>query len=163
MLFWCYALNYRPEEFFASSFLCRKTVPQHNIWLQKVVQLAVQGFKQSIQRRRLTTKSKYHIQTGLIWRHRQSRISPVTFWVRSPTDFKFSKRILVYSHEQVAGLPPPLSLPPNGLKILDVPIHLNCHFFVRTHRKGTLLPELRILMYLEDQYLSTTSKVVNQC
>ena len=29
-LFWCYALNYRPEEFSVSSFLCRKTVPQHN-------------------------------------------------------------------------------------------------------------------------------------
>ena len=25
-LFWCYALNYRPEKFFVSSFLCRKTL-----------------------------------------------------------------------------------------------------------------------------------------
>ena len=29
-LFRCYALNYRPEESSVSSFLCRKTVPQHN-------------------------------------------------------------------------------------------------------------------------------------
>ena len=70
--------------------------------------------------------------------------------------------MLLYSHEQVAGLPPPLSLPPKGLKILDAPIHLSCHFFVRAHRKGTLHTELGILMYLEDQYLSATSKVVTQ-
>ena len=69
--------------------------------------------------------------------------------------------MLLYSHEQVAGLPPPLSLSPKGLKILDVQIHLSC-FSVRTHHKGTLQPELGILMYLEDQYLSTTSKIVTQ-
>ena len=110
-----------------------------------------------MQRRRLTTKSKYHLPLittlGFPLSH---------FWVRSPTDFKFSKRMLLYSHEQVAGLPPPLSLPPKGLKILDVPIHLSCRFSVRTHNKGTLHPELGILMYLEDQYLSVTSKIVTQ-
>ena len=78
-----------------------------------------------MQRRRLTTKSKYHLPLittlGFPLSH---------FWVRSPTDFKFSKRMLLYSHEQVAGLPPPLSLPPKGLKILDVPIHLSCRFSV---------------------------------
>ena len=37
-----------------------------------------------------------------------------------PPDFKFSKHMLLYSQEQVAGVPPPLSLPPKGLKILDV-------------------------------------------
>ena len=61
MPFWCYALNYRPEEFCFASFLCRKTVPEKNFWLQKVVQLVTQGFKQSIQRRRLTTTSRYHM------------------------------------------------------------------------------------------------------
>ena len=70
--------------------------------------------------------------------------------------------MLLYSHKQVAGLPPPLSLPPKGLKILDVPIHLSCLFSVRTQHKGTLQPELGILMYLEDQNLSTTSKIVTQ-
>ena len=70
--------------------------------------------------------------------------------------------MLLYSHEQVAGLPPPLSLPPKGLKILDVPIHLSCRFSVRTHHNGTLQPELGILMYLEDQYLRTTSNIVTQ-
>ena len=87
-LFWCYALNYRPGEFLVSSFLCRKTVPQHNIWLKKVVQLATQGFKQSIQRRRLTTTSKYYIQTGLTWCHRQSRISSVTLLSTFPQRFQ---------------------------------------------------------------------------
>ena len=29
-LLWCYALNCRPEEFFISSFLCRKTVSQYS-------------------------------------------------------------------------------------------------------------------------------------
>ena len=70
--------------------------------------------------------------------------------------------MLLYSHEQVAGLPPPLSLPPKGLKTLDIPIHLSYRFSVRTHHKGTLQLELGILMYLEDQYLSTTSKTVTQ-
>ena len=41
-LFWYYALNYRPEEFFILSFFYRKTVLQHNVWLQKVVQLVAQ-------------------------------------------------------------------------------------------------------------------------
>ena len=43
------------------------------------------------------------------------------------------------------------SLLPKELKTLDVPIHL------RTHQKGTLQPKLGILLYLYDQYLSTTS------
>ena len=47
-------------------------------------------------------------------------------------------------------------LPPKGLKILDVPIHLSCHFSVRTHWKSTLQPQLGILIY---QYLRTTSNV----
>ena len=59
-LFWSYTLKYRPEELFVSSFLCRKTVPQHNFWFQKVAQLVAQAFKQLTQRRRLTTKSRYH-------------------------------------------------------------------------------------------------------
>ena len=107
-LFWCYALNYRPGEFLVSSFLCRKTVPQHNIWLKKVVQLATQGFKQSIQRRRLTTTSKYTYK--LVWPDVIVNLGfPLShFSVRSPRDFKFSRRILPYNHEQVAGLPPPL-------------------------------------------------------
>ena len=49
--------------------------------------------------------------------------------------------------------------PQKRLKIVDVPIHLSCHFSVRTHHKGTLQPGLGILIYLQDQYLSTTSKI----
>ena len=70
--------------------------------------------------------------------------------------------MLLYSHEQVAVLPPPLSLPPKGLKILDVPIQLSCRFSLRTHHSGTLQLELGILMSLEDQYLRTTSNIVTQ-
>ena len=70
--------------------------------------------------------------------------------------------MLLYRHKQVAGLPPPLSLPPKGLKILDVPIHVSYRFSIRTHPNGTLQPELGILMYLEDQYLRMTSKIVTQ-
>ena len=70
--------------------------------------------------------------------------------------------MLLYRHKQVAGLPPPLSLPPKGLKILDVPIHVSCRFSIRTHPNGTLQAELGILMYLEDQYLRMTSKIVTQ-
>ena len=70
--------------------------------------------------------------------------------------------MLLCSHEQIADLPPPLSLPQKGLKTLDVPIHLNCRFSVTTYHKGTLQLELEILMYLEDEYLSTTSKIVTQ-
>ena len=54
--FWCYALNHRPEKFFVSSIWCRRTVPQHNFWFQKVIQLVVQLFKQLIQWRGLTNK-----------------------------------------------------------------------------------------------------------
>ena len=50
-------LNHRPEEFFISSFLCRKTVPQHNFWFQKNAQLVAQTFEQLIQWKRLTAKS----------------------------------------------------------------------------------------------------------
>ena len=95
----------------------------------------------------------------MFWRHHHSRFSLLHFWVLYPTDFKFSKRILLYSHEHVTGLPSPHSLPPKGLKILHVPIHLRCHFSVGTYHKGTLQPELGILIYLEDQYLSTISKI----
>ena len=57
LLFWslfsCYALNYRPEDFFVLSSLCRKTLLQHSFWFQKVAQLVVQAFKQLIQQRSL--------------------------------------------------------------------------------------------------------------
>ena len=51
------------------------------------------------------------------------------------------------------------SLPPKRLKIIDVPIHLSCHFSVWTKHKGTLEPKLEILIYMQDQYLSATSNV----
>ena len=51
------------------------------------------------------------------------------------------------------------SLPPQRLKILDVPIRLSCYISVRTHHKCTLQPKLGISIYLRDQYLSTTSNV----
>ena len=105
--FWCYALNYRTVKLFASLFLCRKTVPQHNFWFQKVTQLVGQAFKQLIQRRRLTTNSRFHIQIGLIWRHRHSRYSLSHLWVRSSTEFKhivLPKRIPPCSHEHATGL-----------------------------------------------------------
>ena len=51
------------------------------------------------------------------------------------------------------------SLSPKKLKILDVSIHLSCHFSVRTHGKGTLQPKLVILTYLQDLHLSTTSNL----
>ena len=50
-------------------------------------------------------------------------------------------------------------LPSKGLKILDVPIHGSRHFSVTTHQKCTLQPKLGILIYMLDQYLSTTSNV----
>ena len=126
-----------------------------------MVQLVAQGFKQSIQWRRLNTKPRNHIYTGLIWPHLHSRFFLSQFWVRSPTDFKFFKHILLYSQGHITGLPPPHSLPPKGVKIrqFDAPIDLSCHFSVRTHHKGTFQPELGILIYLQGQYLSTTSKV----
>ena len=45
------------------------------------------------------------------------------------------------------------SLPPK------LSIHLSCHFSVKTHHKDTLQPKLGILIYLQDQYLNTTSNV----
>ena len=51
------------------------------------------------------------------------------------------------------------SLPLKRLKIIDVPIHLSCHFSVWTKHKGTLEPKLEILIYMQDQYLSATSNV----
>ena len=76
----------------------------------------------------------------------------------------FPHRIQVHSLLQMQ---PPLqprrcnrpSLPPKSLKILNGPIHQSSHFSVRTHLKGTLQPKLGSLIYLQDQYLSTTSNV----
>ena len=48
---------------------------------------------------------------------------------------------------------------PKRLKIIDVPVHLSCHFSVWTKHKGTLEPKLEILIYMQDQYLSVTSNV----
>ena len=48
---------------------------------------------------------------------------------------------------------------PKRLKIIDVPVHLSCHFSVWTKHKGTLEPKLEILIYMQDQYLSATSNV----
>ena len=70
-----YALNSRPEDFFVSSFSYKQRVPHHNFWFSKMPYLVAQAFKQLIQRRRLTTKSWYHLSIGLIWRHFHSRIS----------------------------------------------------------------------------------------
>ena len=56
----CYALNCRPEEFFISSFLRRKTVWQYSFWFQKVPLLAAQEFKELMQRRRSAPKSRCH-------------------------------------------------------------------------------------------------------
>ena len=94
----------------------------------------------------------------MIWSHCNFRFFLSQFWVRSSTDFKLSKRIVLYSHEQVIGLPPPHNIPPKGLKIIDVPW---CAIFPKEHtnHKGTLQLKLGILLYLQDQYLSTTSKV----
>ena len=72
----------------------------------------------------------------------------------------------IEAHSVLQRHPPLLSrtcnkpcLPPNELKILDVPIHLSCHFSVRTHQKGTLQPNLWIFIYSQDEYLSKTSIV----
>ena len=111
---------------------------------------------QLILRRRLTIKSRYHINWFDLTSSRLG-VSPVTLLSTFPN--KFSKRILFYSHEYVTGLPPPHSLPPKRGKILNVPVYLSCHFSVRTHHKGTLQPKLGILIYLQDQYLNTTSKL----
>ena len=51
------------------------------------------------------------------------------------------------------------SLPPKRLKIIDVPIHLSCHFSVWKKHKDTLEPKLEILIYMKDQYLNVTSNV----
>ena len=48
---------------------------------------------------------------------------------------------------------------PKRLKIINVPVHLSCHFSVWTKHKGTLEPKLEILIYMQDQYLSATSNV----
>ena len=37
--FWFYVLNSRPEKLWVSRFFCRKRVPHHNFWFQKVPQL----------------------------------------------------------------------------------------------------------------------------
>ena len=46
---------------------------------------------------------------------------------------------------------------PKRLKIIDVPVHLSCHFSVWTKHKFILEPKLEILIYMQDQYLSATS------
>ena len=93
----------------------------------------------------------------MIWRHRHSRFSLSHLWVRSATEFKHSflqTQPLLRSRTCHRS-----SLPPKRLKILNVSIPLSCHSSVRTHHKGTLLWKLTILIYLQDQYLSTTSNV----
>ena len=45
---------------------------------------------------------------------------------------------------------------PKRLKIIDVPVHLSCHFSVWTkHNKSILEPKLQL--YMQDQYLTATS------
>ena len=103
-LFWCYALNYRSEEFFVLSLLCRKAIPQENFWFQKGAQLLAQIVKRLIQWTRVTAKSRYHLKIGLIRHHRPSRFSLPHFWVNFPAKFKpivFSKLNICYSHELV--------------------------------------------------------------
>ena len=43
--------------------------------------------------------------------------------------------------------------------MINIPIHESCHYSVRTHHKVTLQPKLRIVINLQDQYLSTISNV----
>ena len=75
---------------------------------------------------------------------------------------KFSHR--VQAHILLQTQPPLQSqtcsrpnLSPKRLKVLDVPIHLSCHFSVRTNHWGTLQTKLGILVYFHDQYLSTSN------
>ena len=94
----------------------------------------------------------------LIWRHHHSWFSLSHFWKCFPTKL----RDIISKERQ-----PPLqsrrcdrtSLLPKRLKIIDVPIHLSCHFSVWTKHKGTLEPELEILIYMQDQYQSASSSV----
>ena len=113
-------LNYRPEEFLYSSFLSRKTVSQHNFWFWKKPKLVAEMFKELIQQRRFTAKT------------RPPPLSLWSLWLRSPTEFKhmiFYKCSLLDSHEDVTCV----FLPRRRLKILNVPINLRYHFSRRTH------------------------------
>ena len=87
-LFWGYVLNYRPEEFFVSSFFNREKVPHYNFWFQKVRQLVFEAFKQLRHRKRLTIKVVDDLSIGLIWRYHYSRSSLSHFRARFPTAFK---------------------------------------------------------------------------
>ena len=49
------------------------------------------------------------------------------------------------------------TLLPKRLKIINVPVHLSCHFSVWTKRNSILEQKLEILIYMQDQYLSVTS------
>lgn len=116
-LFWCYASNYRSEEFFVLSLLCRKVIPQDNFWFQKGAQLVAQIFKPLIQWTRLTAKSRYHLKIGLIWRHHPSRFS-----LQKST---FPRKIQAHTLLQTQPLLQPRTcLPPKTkkAKLLNVPI-----------------------------------------
>ena len=84
--------------------LCRTRVPHHNFWFQKLVQLVAQAFKKLIQRRRLTTKSRWHLTVALIWKHRRFPFYVSHFRARFLTEFTpivFSKRNPLFSDESV--------------------------------------------------------------
>ena len=88
--------------------------------------------------------------------HHYSRLSLSHFWVSSPTKFKhiiLSKDSRPLKSRRCNRT----SIPPKRLKIINVPIHLSCHFSVWTKHKGALEPKLEILIYMQDQYLSATS------
>ena len=74
-------------------------------------------------------------------------VLPATLLSSFPHRFQVLQTHLLYSHEHVTGLLPPHSLPLKGLKILDLSIHLSCHFSEKTHHKDTLPQELGILIH----------------
>ena len=123
-----------------------------------MTQWVTQAFKQLIEWKSLSSKARYHLSVDLRWHHHNSRFFLSHFRTCSPTNLKpilFYKHNPLYIHARICTRP----CLPKILQILDAPIHLGYHFFVRTNYRGTLQLKLRIQTNVQDQYLSTTFNV----
>ena len=149
-LFWCYTLNCRSEEFFASSFLFRKWVPHHRFRFEKVIKFIVEAFKYFLQQTRLTNIY------WLVW----SDTAVIVFILSNTFLYRIHAHSLLHAqHSWYSRNCHRPSLLSKRLSIFGAPIHLSSHFSVKAHHKGTLQPKLCILINLQDPYLSTTSNV----
>ena len=123
-----------------------------------MAQLLAQGFKRLIQRRRLTTKFRYHNKLVCL-RPPPLSVFPVTLLSKFPHRIQALSLLQTHSLLKSRTCNRP-SLPPKGPKIIDASIPLSYHFSVKTHQNWDFNLLVRLIPKYDLQRQSFTNTVI---